>query len=114
MESKLSLMVIIVNSGYSDEVISFIKDAGAQGGTILNGIGSVKKDAEKLYGITVNPEKEVLLVIADKKIKNKLLKTFYEKAGRDTVFNGVAFSVPIESATSNLLNQYVKQPEEVI
>jgi hypothetical protein len=112
LENKLSLLTIIVNSGFSDDIMNIVKEHGAAGGTILDGVGSVKKDAEKLYGITVNPEKEVVLIVVNKKMKNDLLKAIYHFSNENVSVKAIAFSLPIEAATSNLLSQYNKQPEE--
>ena len=57
LANNLSLIVIVANSGYSDDVMELVKKEGACGGTILDGIGSVSKDAEKLYGVSIQPYK---------------------------------------------------------
>ena len=111
-ETKLSLIVVIINGGYSDELMEIVKNEGARGGTIINAIGSVRKDAEKLYGITINPDKELILLIVDKTIRNKMLKAIYTKAGKDSPMESIAFSMPVEKATSNLLSQYTKKDEQ--
>lgn len=108
MENNLSLVTIVVNSGYSDQIMSIVKKEGACGGTIIDGIGSARKDAEKLYGVTIQPNKEVILVIVTKTLKNKIMKAIYENAGKDSQANAIAFSIPIEAATSNLTSQYQK------
>lgn len=112
MESKLLLVTVIVNNGYSDKVMEVAKRNGARGGTIFNAAGSAGVDAEKLYGITVNPEKEVVFIIVNKDLSKKLLNAFYDEVGTDSEAQGIAFSLPITEATSNLTKQYTKTKQE--
>ena len=107
MEIKLSLVVIIVNSGYSEQAMELAKLKGARGGTILSANGSVRPEAEKLYGITIHEEKEILLVTVKNESVDDILKGIYENLGRTSEAQGVAFSLSIEHATSNLYKQYI-------
>ncbi len=109
MEKELALLMIIVNSGYSEEAISLLQSLGARGATILNGSGAVKPEAKKLYGIEINPEKEVLLVVVAKNLLDDIMTNIYEKLGSTTLAQGVAFSLPISYATSNLFAQFADQ-----
>lgn len=111
MEKDLSLIVIIVNNGFSDDAINICKELGAKGATIVNASGSVRPDAEKLYGITINPEKEIVLVTISKSITDSILKEIYEKLGTTSKAQGVAFSLPISFATTNLYNQYITKKD---
>ena len=60
------LITIIVNRGYADDIMHAARKAGAPGGTILNARGTGKPDDEKFFGITIVPEKEQLLILAEK------------------------------------------------
>lgn len=107
LENKLSLIIAIVNGGYSDEVVETSKTFGARGGTIINGLGSYREEAIKIYGITPNEEKEIIMIVVKSDIKDNVLKAIYEKNGKTTSANAVAFSIPISNATSNLTSQYL-------
>ena len=73
---KLSLVVIVANAGRADEIMDVIKLDGARGGTIINGNSSVSANALKLYGISIQKEKDCILVIVDSSIKNKIFHPF--------------------------------------
>lgn len=66
MESGYKLITVIVNSGYGDDVMAEARKAGAAGGTIINARGTGTEDDVKFFGITLVPEKEMLLIVADK------------------------------------------------
>lgn len=87
----------IVNAGFSEAAMEAAKDAGARGGTILNARGTANKDAETFFQIAVQPEKEIVMILVDAKIKDAVLHALYQKAGLDTMGRGIAFSLPVEN-----------------
>ncbi len=109
MENKIVLVMSIVNNGFSDKVMDIARKLGARGGTILNASGSASVDAEKLYGITINPEKEVVMILVSNDIVKDLLNLLYQEVGSDTEAQGIAFTLPVDEATSNLTKQIKKE-----
>ena len=89
------LIVCIVNAGFSGEVMDVARKEGATGGTILHARGTANPNAEKEFQITINPEKDMILLTVRSEIKDKILKAIYEDAGLGTDANGVAFSLPV-------------------
>ena len=98
MEYKYELIVSIVNAGFSESVMEAAKEAGARGGTVIHGRGTANKESEKFFGITVQPEKEVVLIVVSKDIKEKVLHALYKSVGLDTRGQGIAFSLPVDGA----------------
>jgi nitrogen regulatory protein PII len=66
MESGYVLLTAIVNTGCADDVMVEARKAGARGGTILTARGTGTEEDVKFFGITLVPEKEVLLIVTDK------------------------------------------------
>ncbi|HOE07334.1 MAG TPA: P-II family nitrogen regulator [Treponemataceae bacterium] len=60
------LITIIVNAGFADDAMEAARKAGASGGTILNGRGTGRAEDVSFFGITIVPEKEVLLILVEK------------------------------------------------
>ena len=58
--SKHVVILCIINNGYSEVAMDAAKHCGARGGTVLHGRGTVSKEAEKFFNITVTPEKEIV------------------------------------------------------
>ena len=94
--SKHEMIMCIVNAGFSETVMEAAKSAGARGGTILNGRGTANKEAESFFHIAIQPEKEVVMILVDKEIKDAVLHALYQKAGLDTMGQGIAFSLPVD------------------
>ncbi len=97
MSYKHEVIFCIVNSGFSDEVMTAAKKFGARGGTVIRARGTANLEAEKLFNIAIQPEKEIVMILVEKKIKNDILHALYSAVGLDTAGQGIAFSVPVES-----------------
>ncbi len=96
MENQFEMVFAIVNSGYTEEVMDAVKACGATGGTILNARGTANTEIEKFFGISISSEKELVMIIISKSIKENVLKAIYEKVGLDTPGQGIAFTVPVD------------------
>ena len=115
MDVKLYNIVAIVNEGNSDKVMEIAKDCGARGGTIISANGSVTTDAaQQLYGLGIHPEKDLLLILVDETIVQKILEGLYDKVGRNTEAMGIFFALPVSHASDNLVNQYKKKKQEAL
>ena len=91
------LIICIVNNGFSDTVMDAAKDAGARGGTVLNARGTANKGAESFFHIAIQPEKEVVMILVPLNVKDAVLHALYEKAGLNTMGQGIAFSLPVDN-----------------
>ena len=98
MNNNYEMIFAIVNTGYTEEVMEAVKACGATGGTIINARGTANHEAEKFFGISISSEKEIVMIIVDKTIKNDVLKAIYEKVGLSSPGQGIAFSVPVDDA----------------
>ena len=94
---KYEVIICIVNSGFSDEVMSAARLYGAKGGTVIRGRGTANAEAESLFGIAIQPEKEIVMILVKKSIKNDILHALYKAVGLDTPGQGIAFTMPVES-----------------
>lgn len=85
----------IVNEGYADDVMDVARDHGARGGTIINGRGVARADAAAFFGITVHTEKEIVMIVVSKDIKDDVLNAIYKEMGMAKKAQGIAFSLPV-------------------
>lgn len=93
---KHEIIMCIVNSGFSEAVMDAARELGARGGTVIRGRGTANAEAEKLYGIAIQPEKEIVMILVDSSIKNDILHALYKAVGLKTPGQGIAFSMPVE------------------
>lgn len=85
----------IVNSGYADEVMDIARENGARGGTILNARGVAGQEAAAFFGITLHSEKEILMIVVEKSIRDGILNAIYKQMGMAKKAQGIAFSLPV-------------------
>ena len=110
METKYEAVFCIVNAGFSDDVMTAARRAGAGGGTVLKGRGAAPREAEERFGITIQPEKELVMILLGEDIKNRVLRSIYDSVGLGSASQGIAFSLPIEKAVG--LSDYSKKEED--
>ena len=88
----------IVNSGYAEEAMDVAREQGVRGGTILNARGVAREDAAAFFGITIHAEKEILMMVVEKGLKDKVLNALYSQMGMAKKAQGIAFSLPVSEA----------------
>ncbi len=98
MAYAYEMIVCVVNTGYSDVVMSAARACGAKGGTVLAARGTANQEAETFFKISIQPEKEVVLILVPSKLKDDILHAIYREAGLSTPGQGIAFTLPVEDA----------------
>lgn len=92
------LILSIVNKGMTDLVMSAAWKAGSTGGTITAARGTANPKMSEFYGISIQPEKEVVFIVVKKSIKDKVMKAIYDEAGLSSKGQGIIISLPINDA----------------
>ena len=96
MKYNHEVIFCIVNAGFSDAVMDAAREFGARGGTVMRARGTANPDAEKYFHITVQPEKEIVMILVDSSIKDDILHALYKAVGLKTPGQGIAFSMPVD------------------
>lgn len=89
------LVVVICNSGRTDQVMNAARGAGAAGGTVIHGKGTGAVGTEKFYKVSIAQEKEVILIVSKSEQKAEIMRTILKKAGPDTDAAAIVFSLPV-------------------
>ena len=97
----------IVNAGFAEDVMDVAREHGARGGTILNGRGVAREEALAFFGIPLHAEKEILMMVVEKDIKNDILNAIYKEMGMGKPAQGIAFSLPV-SDVAGLVKEHEK------
>jgi nitrogen regulatory protein PII len=96
MNSGNTLITCIITHGQANEIMSLAREAGARGGTVLNARGTGTEDDVKFFGISLAPEKEMLLIVAH----NDDAQAILEAVGRLSIFSapggGIIYTTPVE------------------
>jgi len=103
-ENNKHLIITITNEGYAENVMTAAKNAGATGGTIMSGRGLETEKVVKFLGITIEPEKDIVLILTDEDKKTSIMNKIVEENGLKTPGAGICFSLPVDNAIG-LINE---------
>lgn len=92
---KNEVIIAIVNRGYTDLVMESALPAGARGGTVLHARGAGTEEASQFFGITIQPEKEMVMILVDREHKVPVMQAITRGAGLSTEGHGIIFSLPV-------------------
>lgn len=95
-KTGFTVIVIIVNSGYGEQVMATARKAGAPGGTIINAKGTGKQEDMNFFGLTIMPEKEMLLIVSNDEITPKITEAVQSLACVKNVGSGIVFTMPAQ------------------
>jgi hypothetical protein len=89
----------VLNQGYTDDFMTTAREAGAGGGTIISARGTASAAEVKFFGISVQDEKEIIIILTTHEKKNAIMSAVAEKYGMSTEARGLVFSLPVENIT---------------
>ncbi|MBR6513284.1 MAG: P-II family nitrogen regulator [Clostridia bacterium] len=98
MNNDYEVIFAIVNAGYAQDAMHVARKHGARGGTIINGRGVAREKEATFFGITIHREKELLMLIVEKDIRDKVFHALYQEMGMQQKAQGIIFSLPVEEA----------------
>jgi len=90
------LIFAVINHGYSDDFMIAAREAGARGGTVINSRGLAHKGPTRFFGVSVQEEKEIVLILTGRDEKVSIMETVSEKFGLTTQAEGLIFSLPVD------------------
>lgn len=96
MPTNYSLILAFVNQGYSEEVMDAARKAGAGGGTVFHTRRVESDDAAAFWGISIQEEREIVLILAKKEQKKAIMEAISESCGAKTDAHGIVISLPVD------------------
>ena len=105
--SNHEVIFAIVNAGFAEDAMAVAKEQGVRGGTILNARGVVNEEAATFFGITLHQDKEILMMVVERTIRDQVLHALYKQMGMQKKAQGIVFSLPVSDVAG-----LVKLPEE--
>jgi nitrogen regulatory protein PII len=105
--SNASLIVSIVRKGWGSTVLEASVKAGARGGTVLFGRGAGINEQEKIFGMSIEPEKEIVLTVVYSDRIDAILDEIVRAAELNDTGRGIAFVVPVDKVVG--IAHFMKQ-----
>lgn len=95
---KLDLITCIVQRGKADRVVKAAMKAGAQGATVFFARGTGIREKLGLLGIAIQPEKEVIMIVIESELTEKVFEAIVEAGKLRIPGHGFAFINEIKKA----------------
>ena len=96
MESGHILITVIVNTNHANDVMAAAREAGATGGTILTARGTGTQEDVKFFGITLVPEKEILMIVAERPDVDKIMSAVNSIPALCEPGGGIVYTMNVE------------------
>ena len=90
-DSMYNSIFIVVDKGQGASVMESANAAGAKGGTILSARGVAGGETSKIFEMEIEPEKEVVMIIASHDITDKIVEQVNKDLKLDAEGNGIIF-----------------------
>ena len=94
-ENMYSAIYVVVDKGKADDVIEAANKAGARGGTVVNARASHIHEAQKLFSIEIEPEKEKVFIITKNELKDAIISSVREQLHIDEPGNGIIYVIGV-------------------
>jgi len=94
--SNNSLILVIVNQGHTDKVMETAKKAGARGGTILRARFNGSEESKHFYGITLQAEKEMIMMMVSNQTRNLIMESINKEHGVNTEAGAMICSMAVD------------------
>ncbi len=95
-KNQFQMVTCVINAGFSEAVMTAARKAGAQGATIIRGRGTASREAERVFSLSIQPEKEIVMILVPTRIKDDVMRAIYDSVGLDDEGQGIVFSLPVE------------------
>lgn len=96
MNLEFNLIITIVHKGYCEKIVEASKQSGAEGGTIVFGRGTGIRETQTLFGIPIEPEKEIVFTAIPKEKTDQVLQAIVQAGELDKPGTGIAFVIELK------------------
>ena len=90
-DSMYNAIFIIVEKGLAEDVVEAATLAGSKGGTIINARGAGIHETSKVFNMEIEPEKEVVLILAESDKTEPITTAIRNKIDIDKPGKGMIF-----------------------
>ena len=93
--SMYNAIYVIVERGKAEAIVEAANSAGARGATIINARGSGSQETQQLFSIEIEPEKEKVIIIAKRELKDAIVEAIKIQANIEKQGNGIMFVLDV-------------------
>lgn len=94
-ESMFKKLTVVVDRGMAEDVMDIARKSGVKGGTILHGRGTGSEFNAKFFGMEIEPEKELVMILMPSDLIDKVVNDLFQELKLGIPGNGILFVEPI-------------------
>jgi nitrogen regulatory protein PII len=95
--NDMCLLITIVRKGWGDKVVEAALHGGAEGATVTFARGTGIHEHQKLLGIPIEPEKEIVFTVILRTKVKEALGEIIRAVELDKPGHGIAFTLPLDN-----------------
>lgn len=99
IDMNYEVVFTVVDNGFASEVVDAAVEAGAQGGTIIHARGSNIKEQTMLFSISIDPEKEIVMILVEKEKSSDVMNSIKNIIDKDNLSKGMIFSLDVNKTS---------------
>ena len=88
------LVFSIMDAGLYSLVMEAAKEAGCKGGTVIKARSLYTEEIKRVFGMTLQQEKEILLILVPSDLKLPVMEAIRKRLLTETSERGIVFSLP--------------------
>lgn len=85
------IITAIVEKGRGEDAVEAATEAGSRGGTIINGRGAGIHETQKVFGMDIEPEKEIVIIISEVSKTEEIISRIRKKLDMDIPGHGIVY-----------------------
>jgi nitrogen regulatory protein PII len=89
---------VIADKGKGSQAVDAARSSGSKGATIINARGSGVHESNVIFGMDVEPEKEMVLILSDSEKTQVIVDAIKEALKIDEPGNGIIFIQEVSEA----------------
>ncbi len=94
-ECMFKKLTVIVDRGMANDVMDIARKVGVRGGTILHGRGAGAEMVTSLFGVEIEPEKELVIILTPNDLVEQVVHALSEELRLEEPGKGILFVEPI-------------------
>lgn len=93
---RFKLILSTVKPEITDKIVDAVKKEGATGATIIPARGTGIKEAKTFFGLTLEAQTDIIMLLAEEHVAEKLLAVIKKTGEFGRPGTGIAFILPVE------------------
>ena len=96
--SRMHVVAVVMERGYTNVAMDAARKAGARGGTVISARGIAENEVKRFFGIEIQAEKEIVFLVVRSDEKQQVMTALMQAVGMKTRSHGIVLSMPLSAA----------------